>query len=192
MRPAPEARAWQPTCSRGEHGSGHSGCWPAASMALPQPLAPFLHGPGVAWLSSSNAQVGNGMGGRIGLVRGACQWGTYRVCTLGWAHQDPMGGIGGMEWTPVLVRSLVPWPSFPHPYDGKRPSGPSVQGTADAFRRGPRRGFITLTRETPSHLLLPVRHRCPVSQTAAGPGAWISGWTDPRGRLETQGGSVSY
>lgn len=39
--------------------------------------------------------------------------------------------------------------------------------------------------------LLPVRHRRPVSQTAAGPGAWISGWSDPRGRLETQRGWVS-
>ena len=36
--------------------------------------------------------------------------------------------------------------------------------------------------------LLPVRHRCPASQTAAGPGAWTSGWSDPRGRLETQRG----
>lgn len=40
-------------------------------------------------------------------------------------------------------------------------------------------------------VVLPVRRTCLVSQTAAGPGAWISGWTDPRGKLETQGGSVS-
>ena len=67
--------------------------------------------------------------------------------------------------------------------------------------RGLGRGFATLGQDTPSRLegwggtqaegpaLLPVRHRCQASQTAAGPGAWTSGWSDPRGRLETQGDS---
>lgn len=64
------------------------------------------------------------------------------------------------------------------------------------------RGFATLTQRIPGYLeghvgrgglaLLPVMHRCPVSQTAASPGAWILGWTDPRGRLETQGALVSF
>lgn len=46
-------------------------------------------------------------------------------------------------------------------------------------------GLVEFGSLSPGLTCLPVLHKCPVSQTAAGPKSGISGWTDPRGRLET-------
>lgn len=63
----------------------------------------------VAWLSSSNARVGNGGGGRMGLVRGACHWGACRVCAQG-VRLGPWAVLGGwnglLSWAEVWCLGL--------------------------------------------------------------------------------------
>lgn len=109
-----------------------------------------------------------------------------------------MGGVGdGMASGPG--QGLLLCAFCPHPYAMKRHSRaiqPSHSGYAQEVSG--ERLCCLRTLEPPQRgpwseqpALLPVRRRDPVSQTAAGPGTWISGWIDPKGRLETQGSLVS-